>query len=87
MATLTKNAFRQQSVKEFWQGVNWENIATRHLHQSSTMPMTLSVQDYFAMIPWSGIAIAQSRPKPILIEEISNTETLEDFLDDISKFF
>jgi len=85
MATkVVSTAFTQQSVKAFWQGVNWENHAISSLKSHS---MTSNVRDYFGMIPWSGVAIAQSVPKPIMPQNTDKSETLEDFLDDISKFF
>lgn len=78
---MIDNNFRQQSVKTFWRGVNWENrpIVT---NQSQA----LTVQDYFALIPWSGVAIAQSDPKPLPSLSSIKSDTLEDFLNDI-KFF
>lgn len=81
------STFLRQSVKAFWQGVNWENRPITDTKKSSGFAMTLAVQDYFGMIPWSGVAIAQSIPKPIMPLDTANSETLEDFLDDISKFF
>ncbi|AFY74636.1 hypothetical protein Syn7502_02683 [Synechococcus sp. PCC 7502] len=83
---MTNQKFLGQTVKAFWQGVNWENrpILT---NQSSSSAMTLTVQDYFAMIPWSGGAIAVATSKPQIPQDLGSSETLEDFLDDISKFF
>jgi len=76
--------FMSQSVKVFWQGVNWENRVITVIKSNS---MTLAVGNYFNMIPWSGVAIAQSVPKPIMPQNTDKSETLEDFLDDVSKFF
>ncbi len=75
--------FGQQSVKTFWQGVNWEN---RPIVINQSQALILTVQDYFAMIPWSGVAIAQSSPKSFPSQSSIKSDTLEDFLNDI-KFF
>jgi hypothetical protein len=83
--SIGSSAFKRQSVKAFWQGVNWENRAVSST--KSNFSLTVNVQDYFGMIPWSGVAIAQSVPKPIMPQNTDKSETLEDFLDDISKFF
>lgn len=77
----------QQTVKAFWQGVNWENrpnFGRASVNQPNSM--TLNVRDYFGTIPWSGVAIAASTPIS-LPPDIGKSETLEDFLDDISRFF
>jgi hypothetical protein len=84
------HAFSIQSVRTFWQGVNWENRSSfsnssvaSNLPSLENISLNLAVGNYFALIPWSGVAIAT--PKPKVIEPKS--ETLADFLDDISKFF
>lgn len=77
---------QQLTVKQFWQSVNWEN---RSLSISKTNSLALSVANYFALIPWSGVAIATSSSlvtKPVM-PAAANMETLDDFLEDISKFF
>jgi hypothetical protein len=75
--------FGQQSVRTFWQGVNWEN---RPIVTNQSKSQALTVQDYFALIPWSGVAIAQSSSKPLPGQSSIKSETLEDFLNDF-KFF
>ncbi|CAN1213375.1 hypothetical protein TUMEXPCC7403_24430 [Tumidithrix helvetica PCC 7403] len=98
----TTSTWTQQSVRSFWQGVNWENrpqVVTAapsqgignlngHVAIAPTLDLKLSVNQYFSMIPWSGIPLAAA-PTPSLgvakVEE--KKETLEDFLDDISSFF
>jgi len=91
IVTNSKDTFMEQSVKAFWQGVNWENRPNfgvqAQVIQSKSFSMTLNVRDYFGMIPWSGVAIATSIPKPSLPQNTDKSETLEDFLDDISRFF
>ena len=77
---LKERAFGQQSVKIFLQGVNWEN---RPILINQSLALTLTVQDYFALIPWSGVAISRSSPKPLFREDSSKLDTLEDFLNDI----
>jgi len=87
MVSTYMQPYMQKTVKAFWQGVNWENRPMSDHNKSSGFAMTLAVQDYFGMIPWSGVAIAKSIPKPIIPMDTDNSETLENFLDDISKFF
>jgi hypothetical protein len=82
--SIESSAFKRQSVKAFWQGVNWENRALAVTKSKSVM---VTVGDYFGVVPWSGVAIAQSVPKPIMPQNTDKSETLEDFLDDVSKFF
>ncbi len=88
----SKNNLMQQSVQAFWQSVNWENNPIPFSSLSLAMP----VKDYFAIIPWSGVAIAQSGSNSgsMIGSKTSSqlniddkTETLDDFLDDISRFF
>ncbi|MBD2177748.1 hypothetical protein H6F42_12575 [Pseudanabaena sp. FACHB-1998] len=87
--------WRLQPLKTFWQSVNWENrLITQVTSNSngkvvSTLSFLMPVKDYFRAISWTGIpAIAATSEKissPPSIDE--NSETLEDFLDDVSKFF
>ena len=73
-----------QSVQTFWQGVNWENLSP------TSSPLTSfngSVQDYFTRIPWSGMAIAQPLPQTLFPEDISKSDTLEDFLHDLKSLY
>jgi hypothetical protein len=90
--------WRLQPLRNFWQNVNWENRTIAPVSISSTnngnaaiLSLMMSVREYFQGISWAGIPeIADLPPdaKPIS-SSLSNesNETLEDFLDDISKFF
>lgn len=89
--------WRLQPLKSFWQTVNWENRPITQVSGTSngkviqTLSLLMSVKDYFRAISWTGVpAIAAPMPEklkstPSLEEE--NSATLEDFLDDVSKFF
>ena len=86
-----------QPLRSFWQNVNWENRAiapvlisnpSNNNGSAPILSLLMSVREYFRAISWTGIPeIAASPPevKPNTIDE--SNETLEDFLDDISKFF
>lgn len=95
------NTWIRQSVRSFWQGINWENrpleIVTNQLNgQANGQPMvasalslSLPVKKYFSLIQWTGIPLAAppvQSSTPIQVEQ-EKLETLEDFLDDISQFF
>ncbi len=88
-----------QPLRNFWQGVNWENRAIATLSTNSAisngsiapaLSFMMSVREYFRAIAWAGIpeiaatAIEANLSSANLDE---SNETLEDFLDDISKFF
>lgn len=88
-----------QPLRSFWQSVNWENrpLAPILSHSTNnngqgvpTLSLLMSVREYFRGISWTGIPeIAASKAEPKLSSATidDNNETLEDFLDDISKFF
>lgn len=93
---MSSSDWRLQPLQTFWQSVNWENRAIAPTSTSSngqvsqTLSFLLSVRDYFKAISWNGVPeIAATTPEPQMtttpIDE--SKETLEDFLDDISKFF
>lgn len=84
-----------RSVRNFWQGINWENrplVAApvvegngQAIAVQPSFTLSLSVREYFAAIPWSGVpVVAAPAPAPVLEER---KDTLEDFLSDISNFF
>jgi hypothetical protein len=86
-----------QSLRNFWQEVNWDNrtlVTTVDNHQSvSSLSFTMSVREYFRAIAWTGVpaiamtntaAKAEAKANPPIDE---SKETLEDFLNDISSFF
>jgi hypothetical protein len=90
--------WRIQPLRNFWQAVNWENRPIAPISKSSNahsnghitteLSLLMSVREYFRAISWMGIpaiAVTTSEPKPVAIDD--SNETLEDFLDDISKFF
>jgi hypothetical protein len=90
--------WRLQPLRSFWQGVNWENraIAPILLNNANsngkgapTLSFLMSVREYFRAISWTGIPeIAATAPELRLSNPIDESnETLEDFLDDIYKFF
>jgi hypothetical protein len=80
-----------QNVRSFWQGVNWEN---RPLEQTEIgmglreLSFKMSVGNYFSSISWTGkAAIAQPTIQSSVIEDRGKSETLDDFIEDISQFF
>ncbi len=88
--------WRIQPLKVFWQSVNWENRPITQVSNTSngkvtqTLSLLMPVKEYFRAISWTGIpAIAASTPEKLnVIPSIDdNSATLEDFLDDVSKFF
>ncbi len=91
--------WRLQPLRSFWQGVNWENraIAPVLSHNPSSnngsapvLSLLMSVREYFRAISWNGIpeiAATATETKLSSSSMDENNETLEDFLDDISKFF
>lgn len=96
---MSSSDWRLQPLKNFWQNVNWDNrpivISTNNGNGTSSAPtlsFLMSVREYFRAISWTGIpaiAVTSTDPKTSASQtEIDeNNETLEDFLDDISKFF
>lgn len=93
----SSNAWMLQSVRSFWQNVNWENhpipVATissnGQVTESVALSFVSSVQQYFNAIPWSGVALVAAPTSSFSssseLEEPA--ETLDDFLDDIASFF
>jgi hypothetical protein len=92
--------WRLQPLRNFWQGVNWDNhtIAPLSINRSNNsgqspaeLSFLMSVTDYFRAISWTGIpeiAVATFELKSATANPIDESnETLEDFLDDVSKFF
>lgn len=87
--------WRLLPLRSFWQDVNWENreIAPVLSNDSNgkvtqTLSFSMSVRDYFRAISWTGIPAIAATAAPKISEPIDETkETLEDFLDDIYKFF
>jgi hypothetical protein len=77
-----------QSVRDFWQDVNWENRAIAPSKKEfQPLSLTLSIKSYFNLIPWEEIAIAAA---PIPTPEVlapEKSETLDDLLSDVFQFF
>ncbi len=95
---MSSSDWRLQPLQSFWQNVNWDNrpIVTTTTNgtvtNSAELSFLMSVREYFRAISWTGVpAIAATNTEAKLISsqaEIDDSnETLEDFLDDISKFF
>lgn len=94
---MISSDWRLQPLRSFWQGVNWENRAIASATITSingrgalTLSLLLPVREYFRAISWTGIpeiAAATFEPKLASNPIDESNETLEDFLDDISKFF
>lgn len=87
--------WRLQPLRNFWQGVNWENqplaqvTTTQDGRSYPTLSFLMSVRQYFRAISWTGIPeIAATSHEHTPINNIEeNSVTVESFLDDISKFF
>ncbi len=97
-------AVMQQTVRSFWQNINWDNrplmnpppsngAIVNEMPLSASLSFAMSVKDYFVAISWEGtpeIGVipnggdGKNRPHEA---ELSNDTTLDDFLDDLSKFF
>jgi hypothetical protein len=76
----------KQTVQVFWQGVNWDDAEI----VESISPWAVSVQQYFATIPWSTLGSnMEASVSTNLVKTSVQPEkaTLENFLDDISQFF
>ena len=94
---MSTSDWRVQPLRNFWQNVNWENraIAPASISNANNngsapvLSLLMSVREYFRAISWTGIPeIAASPPEVKLTSSTDESnETLEDFLDDISKFF
>jgi hypothetical protein len=87
-----------QPLRDFWQNVNWENRAIAPISISNpnnngsapVLSLLMSVREYFRAISWTGIPEIAASPPEVKLSSSSineSNETLEDFLDDISKFF
>jgi len=91
---MSTSDWRLQQLRIFWQGVNWENqvapVGVNILNGSyPTLSFLMPVRQYFRAIAWNGMpkiaATVHQHETSNTIDE--NSETLESFLDDISKFF
>jgi len=86
-----------QPLRSFWQNVNWENRAiapvlisnpSNNNGSAPILSLLMSVREYFRAISWTGIPEIAASPTEVKLSTIdASNETLEDFLDDISKFF
>ncbi len=91
---MSSSDWRLQPLRSFWQGVNWENqaiapIVSNNGKGAPALSFLMSVREYFRAISWTGVPEIAATAQPSLsIDSIdANNETLDDFLDDISKFF
>ncbi|MFM7887354.1 MAG: hypothetical protein ACKPCM_11825 [Pseudanabaena sp.] len=94
---MSTSDWRLQPLRSFWQGVNWENQAIAPVVVNATnsngsypaLSFLMPVRQYFRSIPWNGVhEIAATVHQPETTSTIEeSSETLENFLDDISKFF
>ena len=96
---MSSSDWRLQPLKSFWQNVNWDNrrlvvtpASNGSVANATTLSFLMPVREYFRAISWTGIpAIAVTSTEAKLsnaqAEADESKETLEDFLDDISKFF
>jgi hypothetical protein len=82
-------AWLQQSVQEFFSGINWDN-APQDIYELSqeltasalqgtelSLSLNLTVSQFFAAIPWDGTAIA-APATPVLADPLSGPEDLND---------
>ncbi len=88
------SAWATLSVQQFWQQFNWDGRpqppAGAAPGLGSGLSLSLSVGQYFALMPWEGQAIVAAAPvsAPAIPEEpAEELATLDDFLADISNFF
>jgi hypothetical protein len=87
------SAWASLSVQQFWQQFNWDGHPLAPQGSGTVragLSLSLSVAQYFALIPWEGRAIVAAAPvsAPVVTEEpTEELATLEDFLGDISAFF
>jgi hypothetical protein len=87
---ITVQTWHRQSVQNFWHEVNWSGHET--LPTQSDRPWILSVQQYFGLISWTGVATVAApsakRSSQFDAETVQpERETLDNFLEDISQFF
>lgn len=92
---MSSSDWQLQPLRSFWQGVNWDNraiapVSSNNGKSAPALSFLMSVREYFRAISWTGIpeiASTSVEVKPISPPIDESNETLEDFLDDISKFF
>jgi len=77
------NQWLCSKVGKFWQGVNWENQAV--VERTSTSDRYMTVRQFFQSIPWSVMPVAVEYATKD--DPTEPSDTLDDFLQDISKFF
>jgi hypothetical protein len=97
-------AVMQQTVRSFWQNINWDNrplmnppvtdgVVTTGTQLPTSLSFAMTVKDYFVAVSWEGTPEIGVIPnggdgkhrhnEP----ELGNDATLDDFLEDLSKFF
>lgn len=77
------------SLNNFWQAVNWENLQIAPQSNGSLIDRRLSVKAYFQSIPWvvTTVAAPQLSAPVSSVNGTETQDTLNDFLQDISEFF
>ncbi len=95
---VSTSDWRLQPLRSFWHSVNWDNraiakVSSNNPNTAPVLSLLMPVQEYFRAVAWTGAPeIAATMPETKLSSNVKSTvdesrETLEDFLDDISKFF
>lgn len=80
------NLWLSDSVAKFWQGVNWENQVL--VDGINALERRMTVRQYFQSIPWSMMPVAVDNPPETTVNgKAEASDTLADFLQDVSKFF
>lgn len=82
------NQWLCSTVGQFWQGVNWENQAV--VEGTSPSDRYMTVGQFFQSIPWSRMPVAvdyDTPSDPPQNGQAEPSDTLDDFLQDVSKFF
>jgi len=82
------NQWLCSTVGKFWQGVNWENQVVAQ--GISTSDRYITVKQFFQSIPWSMMPVAvdyDTSSDPPSNGQAQPSDTLDDFLQDVSKFF
>ncbi len=80
------NQWLCSTVGQFWQGVNWENQVV--VKGTSPSDRYITVKQFFQSIPWSMMPVAvEYDSDPPKNGQAQPSDTLDDFLQDISKFF
>ncbi|MEI6426861.1 MAG: hypothetical protein WCO45_00525 [Pseudanabaena sp. ELA607] len=96
-------AVMRQTVRSFWQNINWDNRPLMNPPPSqgndevvgalltADLSFAMSVKDYFVAVSWEGTpeigVIPNGGDSHRHESKLGNDATLDDFLEDLSKFF